>query len=364
MCNNPMPFWLKRTSLSDTAPSLDLCPSPLVFLVSAIMGPTSSLVWAGGEIHYPAEPDVRMEVTEVVPMEGTPPGPLDPAPDGAPGVPDDGDAAPADEAPPPPPPAPGQGFGPRHRGRRSHTPCPCCYYTRSTTDPGTGEYSPGWRKFGGYWSWWHKGAPHAWVNGDQSLGVNDPSVPRCACCYYNFMQGVPPGPGWYVGEWSYQYGSYTWQWCGDGAPHAPGPNNLGSWDDVTDDARFMQWLELTDDGEYVPRPGVNQEDEPDEGDAVPGPAEDAPGQVAPGLVEDPDLGDSLEQAQVQSAILESILEDLPPLEDVVPAADDVPGPGAGDAPSAPGVTFLEVMPLNPLTERSTEAAEASVPGRE
>ena len=272
---------------------------------------------------------------------------------------------------PPPPPGPGAdvpGFGPRHRApvdpnRFCATPCPCCYYNVSSEVDGV--YTVGWRKFGGYWSWWHKGAPHAWVDGDNpSLGVNDPNVPRCACCYYNFMEGVPPGPGWYVGEWSYQYGSYTWQWCGDGAPHAPGPNNLGSWDDVTDDARFMQWLELTDDGEYVPRPGVNQEDEPDEGDAVPGPAEDAPGQVAPGLVEDPDLGDSLEQAQVQSAILESILEDLPPLEDVVPAADDVPGPGAGDAPSAPGVTFLEVMPLNPLSERSTEAAEASVPGRE
>ena len=201
-------------------------------------------------------------------------------------------------------------------------PCPCCYYNVSTEVDGV--YTVGWRKFGGYWSWWHKGAPHAWVDGeDPSLGVNDPSVPRCACCYYNFMEGVPPGPGWYVGEWSTQYGSWTWQWCNHGAPHAPGPNNVSSWDDVPDDARFMQWLMLAEDGEtYIPRPGVDQEDEPDEpapGDAVPGPAaEAAPGQVAPGQVEDDvpdaddgttfDLGDSLEQAQVQSAVWESLLE--------------------------------------------------------
>ena len=257
--------------------------------------------------------------------------------------------APAGPPPPPPPPpldppAPGAGpvpgAGPRHRApvdpnRFCATPCPCCYYNVSTTVDGV--YTVGWRKFGGYWSWWHKGAPHAWVNGDDpSLGVNDPSVPRCACCYYNFMEGVPPGPGWYVGDWSTQYGSWTWQWCSHGAPHAPGPNNVSSWDDVPDDARFMQWLMLAEDGEtYIPRPGVDQEDEPDEpapGDAVPGlAAEDAPGQVAPGQDEDaPDLGVSLQQA-----ILESMTEDLPPLEDVVPAADDVPGPGAGDAPSAP-----------------------------
>ena len=118
------------------------------------------------------------------------------------------------------------------------------------------------------------------------------------------MEGVPPGPGWYVGEWSTQYGSWTWQWCSHGAPHAPGPNNVSSWDDVPDDARFMQWLMLAEDGEtYIPRPGVDQEDdEPAPGDAVPGPAaEDAPGQVF-------DLGDSLEQAQVRSAVWESLLE--------------------------------------------------------
>ena len=216
------------------------------------MGSTSSLVFAGAEILYP--PDAIMEV---VPVEGAPPGPLDPAPDGAPGVPDDGDAAPADEAPPPPPPAPGQGFGPRHMGRRpqgSHTPCPCCYYNRSTIVPGTGEYSPGWRLFGGYWSWWHKGAPHALASFDNpELGCNDPTVPRCDCCYYNYMEGVPPGPGWYVGEWSPGDGSWTWQWCDDGAPHAPGPNGGGDWSQVADDARFMQWYTLADDGSYVPR---------------------------------------------------------------------------------------------------------------
>ena len=68
------------------------------------------------------------------------------------------------------------------------------------------------------------------------------------------MEGVPPGAGWYVGEWSDQHESWTWQWSGHGAPHAPGPNGGGSWSQVEDDALFMQWYMMADDGSYVLRP--------------------------------------------------------------------------------------------------------------
>ena len=74
------------------------------------------------------------------------------------------------------------------------------------------------------------------------------------------MEGVSPGPGWYCGEWPQQYGSWPWQWSGDGAPHAPGPNGGGDWSQVQDDALFMQFYTLADDGSYVPHdeaaPGV------------------------------------------------------------------------------------------------------------
>ena len=143
-----------------------------------------------------------------------------------PGPPLPDDDAPVTPAPGPPLPVPGAAAGPAHRAQRGafcEDPCPCCYYTRSTIDA-HGEYTPGWRLFGGYWSWWHKGAPHALVNWEvPGLGCNEPTVPRCECCYYNFMEGVPPGPGWYVGERSDEYGSFTWQWEGHGARHAPGP---------------------------------------------------------------------------------------------------------------------------------------------
>ena len=66
------------------------------------------------------------------------------------------------------------------------TPCPCCYYRISTLDE-QGEYTTGWRKFGGRFVWFHKRAPHArpWSAVPGVLadsGVNDASVPRCACC--------------------------------------------------------------------------------------------------------------------------------------------------------------------------------------
>ena len=83
------------------------------------------------------------------------------------------------------------------------TPCPCCYYRISSLDE-NGEYTPGWRKFGGRYMWFHKSAPHArpW-DGPGLLadsGENDASVPRCACCYYNYSFGLPPGPGWLLCE--------------------------------------------------------------------------------------------------------------------------------------------------------------------
>merc|ERR1739836_24922 len=84
-------------------------------------------------------------------------------------------------------------------------------------------------------------------------------------------------------------GDWTWRWCSHGAPHAPGPNNVSSWDDVPDDD--------------IPRP-----------DAVPGlAAEDAPGQVEDDVPDADDgttfdLGDYVEQALVRSAVWESLLE--------------------------------------------------------
>ena len=135
------------------------------------------------------------------------------------------------------------------------------------------------------------------------------------------MEGVPPGPGWYVGEWSHDYESWTWQWCGDDAPHAPGPSNGGSWSDVQDDAFFMQWYRLADDWSYVPRDAAADDVPAAAADDVPGqpvapsdapstagstiPSDFAPGQ--PGAP-----GDALEQAQVQSAIQESINDQNPP----------------------------------------------------
>ena len=41
----------------------------------------------------------------------------------------------------------------------------------------------------------------------------------CACCYYNYSRGLPPGPGWYSGAWSEFCQSWTWTWDGDQAPH-------------------------------------------------------------------------------------------------------------------------------------------------
>ena len=76
------------------------------------------------------------------------------------------------------------------------------------------------------------------------------------------MGGVPlVGPGWRHGEWSEQYQSYTWQWCHDNAPHAPGPD----WSLVQDGANVKKRLKLNEDWAYSPR------DHQD--DAVPGPSE-------------------------------------------------------------------------------------------
>ena len=201
----------------------------------------------------------------------------------------------------PPPPGP---WGPRHSARRprrtSSRPCACCYYTLSSTDPATGLFTTGWRLFGGHWSWWHCDAPHGLVDWHQpSLGCNNPDVPACDCCYYNFMEGVPPGPGWYVGNWSHQHGSYTWMWCGDGAPHAPGPD----WSLVEDTAIFMQWYTLAADGTYVPR----QQAPAAAPEAVP---EDAPA-ADPVTTTVPGGMDALEEAQEQAAILDSILNHEP-----------------------------------------------------
>ena len=84
-------------------------------------------------------------------------------------------------------------------------PCPCCYYRISSLDE-NGEYTPGWRKFGGVLKWFHKNTPHArpWAAPGclAASGVNDDSVPRCVCvcCYYNYSFGLPPGPGWLLCE--------------------------------------------------------------------------------------------------------------------------------------------------------------------
>ena len=76
----------------------------------------------------------------------------------------------------------------------------------------------------------------------------------------------------------------------------------------------MQFLMLAEDGSYVPRPRVDEvEPAPGDADDVPGPdaAEvpaEAPGHVVPD-VPGLDLRDPLEVAMVQSAVLESIMED-------------------------------------------------------
>ena len=121
-------------------------------------------------------------------------------------------------------------------------PCPCCFYRISSLDE-NGEYTPGWRKFGGVFKWFHKTAPHArpWAAPGvlAASGCNASGAPRCRCCYYNYSHGLPPGPGWYVGEWSVAYESYTWQWNGHGAPHRPLDEDA-HWATAPEDALFMQ----------------------------------------------------------------------------------------------------------------------------
>ena len=322
----PMPFWPQRTSsLWTSVPGLVVllsrspCPCDLLRM-GATLGRFAARFCARfvpGRADPPLVPDVPGDdlVADAPGGDPAPPaGPLPPAP------------------PPPagPPPLAVAVSGPRHRGRAPRfceDPCPCCYYTASREV--NGEYTVGWRLFGGYWSWWHKGAPHAlksWENPD--LGCNDPGVPRCPCCYYNFMEGVPlEGPGWYAGEWSESYGSWTWQWCGTGAPHAPGPNGGGSWSDVQDDARFMQWLTLDDNWNYVPRPepqpaAASSSDAAASGSAAAasGNAEEAPG------ADDPP-GDVLEEAQLQSAVLESLMD-----QTVEPSTESQPGQPSQPSP--------------------------------
>ena len=85
------------------------------------------------------------------------------------------------------------------------------------------------------------------------LGMHDPGQPQCQCCYYRYAADLPPTCGWYVGPWSNTYQSYTWMWSHHQAPHAPGPD----WSLAVDEAHFMQWYMLADDGQtYVPRPNV------------------------------------------------------------------------------------------------------------
>ena len=127
--------------------------------------------------------------------------------------------------------------GPGH----CESPCPCCYYTISSLDE-HGEFTPGWRKFGGELSWWHQTAPHAQPyapGGGLAPGCNDPSIPRCACCYYSVAAGWPPGAGWYVGEWSLAHESYTWQWNDHGAPHRPW-DQAAHWATAPEDANYMR----------------------------------------------------------------------------------------------------------------------------
>ena len=98
----------------------------------------------------------------------------------------------------------------------------------------------------------------------------------------------------------------------------------------------MQFLMLAEDGNYVPRPRVDEE-EPAPGDAddVPGPdaAEvpaEAPGHVVPD-VPGLDLRDPLEVAMVQSAVLESIME--AGVDDERPSSEHGADPWASFQPS-------------------------------
>ena len=42
--------------------------------------------------------------------------------------------------------------------RRCTSPCACCFYSLGTKKDDEYTYTPGWRLFGGHWSWWHKNA--------------------------------------------------------------------------------------------------------------------------------------------------------------------------------------------------------------
>ena len=112
---------------------------------------------------------------------------------------------------------------------RCTTPCPCCFYTLSTVQ--NGRYTMGWRKFGGQWSWWHRGGPHAFVDRcNVALGINAPGTPACACCYYRTLVPGTVGPGWFLDH------NGRWRWAEFQAPHASG----FAWDVQVDDARYMQ----------------------------------------------------------------------------------------------------------------------------
>ena len=112
---------------------------------------------------------------------------------------------------------------------RCESPCPCCFYTLSTSVDGS--YTVGWRKFGGRWSWWHGfrfGAPHGQIDpNDSSLGIHAPGTPACRCCYY--ASRTATGPGWYLDQRQH------WRWCAQGASHAIGFD----WSLQPDDARYM-----------------------------------------------------------------------------------------------------------------------------
>ena len=112
---------------------------------------------------------------------------------------------------------------------RCSTPCPCCFYTLSTDQ--NGLYTMGWRKFGGEWSWWHRGGPHAFVDRcDVSRGINGPGTPACACCYYRTLAPGTVGPGWFLNHRQH------WRWSEHQAPHASG----AAWPLQVDDAHFMR----------------------------------------------------------------------------------------------------------------------------
>ena len=110
---------------------------------------------------------------------------------------------------------------------RCSSPCPCCFYTLSGVHQG--EFSMGWRKFGGEWSWWHKHGPHAFIDAsDVTLGINGPDVPACDCCYYRLVAPGSLGPGWHRNRNGY------WRWSQFQAPHVH-----DDWHFQGDDARFM-----------------------------------------------------------------------------------------------------------------------------